>query len=326
MDDVARSLIADLQRTLDAPELAYAEPPVALTGGFDTAIYAFRLRGAAPEWSAPLVLRVYRLDARAEIARFEAAVHGCLAGLGMPVPRVLLVDDGANALGHPFVVMERAPGRNLVAAILSTSAVRVPRWLAETQAQLHGLPAVALERALASAGFDPKERRGDAVFGELARAIEEHGLEGLRAASSWLAQSRPPPRREVICHGDFHPLNLLADGGRVTALIDWPNVRIAEPSTTWAPRRLMGAGPGGSRAGEADRARRASCSRRLPLRVPAAPTARPHAAALLRGAAARDVPGRGRRAAAAELAGRGLGEAEPVAGRCGPAHIARRRR
>jgi aminoglycoside phosphotransferase (APT) family kinase protein len=48
----------------------------------------------------------------------------------------------------------------------------------------------------------------------------------------------------VICHGDFHPLNLLAEGGRVTALIDWPNVRIAEPEyDVGATLALMGAGP-----------------------------------------------------------------------------------
>jgi aminoglycoside phosphotransferase (APT) family kinase protein len=245
MDDVARQLLGCLQRTLEAPALAWAEPPVALTGGYDTAIYAFQLRGAAPEWSAPLILRVYRLETRVEVARFEAAIHGCLRELGARVPRVLLVVAGASELGRPFVVMERAPGRNLVAAIQSPSVLRVPGWLAATQAHLHGLPAGALESALAAAGFDPKERRGDAEIAESARAPEALGLEGLRAGAAWLAQSRPAAgAREVICHGDFHPLNLLADRGRVTALIDWPNVRIAEPEyDVGATLALLRAGP-----------------------------------------------------------------------------------
>jgi aminoglycoside phosphotransferase (APT) family kinase protein len=33
----------------------------------------------------------------------------------------------------------------------------------------------------------------------------------------------------AICHGDFHPLNILADHGRVTGIIDWENVVIAPP-------------------------------------------------------------------------------------------------
>ncbi len=32
----------------------------------------------------------------------------------------------------------------------------------------------------------------------------------------------------MICHGDFHPQNLLAERGRVTAVLDWPNTLVAE--------------------------------------------------------------------------------------------------
>jgi len=31
----------------------------------------------------------------------------------------------------------------------------------------------------------------------------------------------------VICHGDFHPLNILAQNGKVTGVIDWGNIVIA---------------------------------------------------------------------------------------------------
>lgn len=245
MDDVAPRLLSCLQRTLAAPELAWAEPPAPLAGGFDTAIYAFRLAGASQEWSVPLVLRAYRVETPAEAARFEAVVHGCLAGLGVQVPRVLLVVDGPSELGRPFLVMERAPGRNLVAAIFSPSVVRVPRWLAATQAHLHGVDAAQLERALAAAGFDPKQYRVDAELAECVRAIAAHGLDGLRAAADWLARGRPSAAaRDAICHGDFHPLNLLADGGRVTGIIDWPRVRIAEPEyDVGATLALMRSGP-----------------------------------------------------------------------------------
>ena len=32
---------------------------------------------------------------------------------------------------------------------------------------------------------------------------------------------------DVLIHGDFHPLNILAEQGRVTGIIDWSNVVIA---------------------------------------------------------------------------------------------------
>ena len=31
----------------------------------------------------------------------------------------------------------------------------------------------------------------------------------------------------MICHGDFHPLNILAQNGKVTGVIDWVNVVVA---------------------------------------------------------------------------------------------------
>src|SRR5262249_4201058 len=47
---------------------------------------------------------------------------------------------------------------------------------------------------------------------------------------AWLDNHRPAPAHAAICHGDFHPLNILADQGRPTGVIDWPNVVIAEPA------------------------------------------------------------------------------------------------
>jgi Ser/Thr protein kinase RdoA (MazF antagonist) len=34
----------------------------------------------------------------------------------------------------------------------------------------------------------------------------------------------------VICHGDFHPLNILADKNQPTGVIDWTSAVIAEPA------------------------------------------------------------------------------------------------
>jgi len=46
VETLGRALVAHLRGVLAAPALDLAEPPVALTGGFDTEIYAVRLREA----------------------------------------------------------------------------------------------------------------------------------------------------------------------------------------------------------------------------------------------------------------------------------------
>ena len=47
---------------------------------------------------------------------------------------------------------------------------------------------------------------------ELEREIERARLVGLRPGVRWLADNRPRPVEDtVVCHGDFHPLNVLVD-------------------------------------------------------------------------------------------------------------------
>ena len=48
----------------------------------------------------------------------------------------------------------------------------------------------------------------------------------LVGAGRWLADRPPGPAPDVICHGDLHPFNLLADGDRVTVL-DWSTALLA---------------------------------------------------------------------------------------------------
>lgn len=151
----------------------------------------------------------------------------CVAELGLPAPRVFLVEEDPGLLGGAFMVMERLPGEPLLRAVFGTAALRVPGLLAGIQARLHTLDSAALSRALARAGFDPAARSAEASLCDCARTVESLGLDGLRGAADWLGRKLPEPSPASICHGDFHPLNVLWDGARVTGLIDWPRVHLS---------------------------------------------------------------------------------------------------
>jgi aminoglycoside phosphotransferase (APT) family kinase protein len=58
------------------------------------------------------------------------------------------------------------------------------------------------------------------------RHAAEFGRDDLAAVARWLAAHAPRPGPDVICHGDLHPFNLLADGPRITVL-DWSTTLIA---------------------------------------------------------------------------------------------------
>jgi aminoglycoside phosphotransferase (APT) family kinase protein len=64
------------------------------------------------------------------------------------------------------------------------------------------------------------------MLSALGRFAAESGRPDLAGAARWLADHPPAPAPDVICHGDLHPFNLLADGDRVTVL-DWSAALLA---------------------------------------------------------------------------------------------------
>jgi len=235
--DLGRGLLEYLRVRLGEPTLEFAESPTRISGGFDTQIFAFRLRRAPEAFAGPLVLRVLGAQDPGARALREAVTQNTVASLGYPAPRTLLATADQSVLGGAFLIMERLSGEPLTKAGLFS----VRRILLEMQLRLHALDADALLQALAredlasvAAGGPALDRETMTVDGYLTRLdrrVGRGGLQGLAAAIAWLLAHRPPePKRRVICHGDFHPQNILVSGGVATGVIDWPNAIIADPA------------------------------------------------------------------------------------------------
>jgi aminoglycoside phosphotransferase (APT) family kinase protein len=73
-------------------------------------------------------------------------------------------------------------------------------------------------------GYAPVTLPG--LISVLAGHAGEFGRTDLAGAARWLAAHPPAAAPDVICHGDLHPFNLLADGDRITVL-DWSTTLIA---------------------------------------------------------------------------------------------------
>jgi aminoglycoside phosphotransferase (APT) family kinase protein len=209
-------------------DLAYAEPPVRLGGGFFTENHAFRLDAAPSPWDGPLVARLFPNEAPPDLAHREAAVQRALADQQYPAPPIVWFDADARLAGRRCFVMHKLPGRMLVGGIrfreLLTSVPKLQRQLVETtasaQAWLHRLdPAPYLaEFTEAPVGI---ERWFDrlAEFDDLAPAL------------TWLVAHRPPEvMPPVICHGDLWPGNILVDGDELSGVLDYTVVTVAEPA------------------------------------------------------------------------------------------------
>ena len=151
-------------------------------------------------------------------------------------------------LGGPFLIMERMPGRPLGSEFegLSIKGLgqtldilrKLPRirrevlrlW-DEAQTRLQALPVSDFVDRVEKAGFSGENFTFDSYFANLRASAEELGFDELRPAIDWLIVNRPcGSPTPVICHGDFQPLNILADHGHLTGVIDWVKATIADPA------------------------------------------------------------------------------------------------
>ena len=195
--------------------------PSSIGVGFDSYIHRLDLRGASlpADWRVPLIVRLLPTPDRAPQAEREATVQHWCAGKGYAAPRVLAVLEPDDLLGLPTQVMERAPGTTMLDAFSSKPwrARALVDQLAGLALRLHSLPTSEW----------PEDDRSDTTLvdrrlGLPRRVVAEFDRPELTAA----LQSADELGRAtldgpaVVCHGDFHPLNVMVDGDHAS-VIDW---------------------------------------------------------------------------------------------------------
>ena len=248
--EVAKRLLQHLARAFECPDAVYVAAPARIQGGFDAAIFGFTLDRVPPVLAGPLILRLSHADADPGRVKLETVVHNTLADMGFPAPRVMVTESDKSILGGPFMVMARLSGQTLAhglqgglggGASLATQMrllFNVPsilggiidEWVT-MQIRLHQLPAEPVLQAITGAGIDADTVTFEGQLALLNRIVARWNLAGLKPGLAWLDKHRPPRAQEAaICHGDFHPLNILADKDGPTGVIDWANVVIAEPA------------------------------------------------------------------------------------------------
>jgi aminoglycoside phosphotransferase (APT) family kinase protein len=232
-------LLAYLRDTTGQPELAFRTPPSAISGGYDTRIFAFELKDAPAPFAGPLVIRIFQAAHHVSRALGEGAVQNALADAGYPVPRVLSIGTDPSILGGAFTIMPLAPGHTLLSDI-GALVRRGPRILVDMHARLHAIDPAPVMRAVEAAGVALPPFSLEASLKALRIRAEAPGLEGLLDGLRWLETHQPPvPAARSVLHGDFHPGNILINQGRVTGVIDWPGFSIGDPAADVAVTRVL---------------------------------------------------------------------------------------
>ena len=156
------------------------------------------------------------------------------------------MDTTSAAIGNPFFVTERVAGTADMSLLRRASddpeARGIAIDLATAAARLHQVD----WRPLGVGDFLPVVTIADtaptqiAYWEELFRRQRLEPLPVAVFAFDWLHDHLPPTDRVSIVHGDLRFGNLLYDGGRISALLDWEMVHLGDPieDLAWAYRSL----------------------------------------------------------------------------------------
>jgi len=251
------------------------EPPERVSGGFDFWVYGLHFGGSGVSgpWAEPLIARMPAVASRYPSLQQESRLLSWVAAQGYPAPPMLELIAPGELFDSPVQVMRRLPGSTMVQA-MTAAPWQMARWarrLGTAHVALHRLPVPGW------AGWSLAEQRLMLTRRMVARDMHSGLARALERIEPVL------PRLDVdspaVCHGDFHPGNLLVERGTVAA-IDWTDAGIGD---------RCGA-PGLAGIGAAPVAR-------LPFFLPARAAGRPGPVAAVAAAelAARLGRGRGRR-------------------------------
>jgi aminoglycoside phosphotransferase (APT) family kinase protein len=225
---IAERLIGVLRTAAGTPGLEYGRRPEPMRGGFWAELLSFTLANPPESWPAELVARLMPDPGS---ARKETIVQRAVAAAGFPTPLVRAAGGPDDGLGRAFMVMDRAAGGPALSGLDGLSPAAVPRLLREipdllatSMARLHELDPGLVRGELEQLREVPVTVPG--LLGAVGRFAGEFGRTDLVHAARWLTDHPPRPAPDVICHGDLHPFNLLADGDRITVL-DWSTALLA---------------------------------------------------------------------------------------------------
>ena len=180
-------------------------------------------------WGEGQILKLFGSEAPAGWVEHMAQVDQALHAAGLPVPAVegpIEIDD---ALG---LIYERIEGATLAQELLGSpditpeTIVRLAHIFAEVHAQIHACGPIAEL---------PDQR---SLFPRVIQGIDVLPAD-LKEATLKALEDLPPGRQ--LCHGDFHPYNVL-QSPRGPIVIDWNNAHIGNPLEDVARSTLMLAG------------------------------------------------------------------------------------
>ncbi|MFG3103006.1 aminoglycoside phosphotransferase family protein [Streptomyces sp. NPDC048182] len=212
--------VALIRRLVDDRFPQWAGPALeeVRSGGLDHVIYRL---------GEGLAVRLPRRVGVAGHVRVEAEWLPRLApALPLAVPVVVGVGEPGFGYPWPWAVSRWLDGEVATVELLGDS-VEAAGELARFLGALHGFPVDHADEGLAAWALADRDRVTREGIAEVAGVFDAAAMTRVwDAALDAPAWDRPP----VLFHGDFHTGNLLMDGGRLSAVIDFGGLGAGDPA------------------------------------------------------------------------------------------------
>ncbi|MFC5468137.1 phosphotransferase family protein [Cohnella suwonensis] len=173
------------------------------------------------EWGNHQVLKLYYDWYQPDWVRYEAEIGMAIKEAGVPAPSVYeMLEEG----GRRGLLYERIPGSSMFTMMQASpsSILKYAKEMARLHLSIHQCSTAKLPRQ--------KDRLEQAIH-EAKDILEEKK----EIICNFL---RTLPEGNWICHGDFHPDNILMTKNKSIA-IDWTNANIGDPLCDVARTSLM---------------------------------------------------------------------------------------
>lgn len=187
------------------------------------------------ELREPLMLRRDPLGGLVETERSkEFAILRALENASVPAPGVCWLDAEGKWFGRPSLIMRREPGE-CDYYVLSGSRplnerVTLAQQICDLLAQVHLVDWKSSQ--LADIFDEPGKWASLAELDQyeaILRRDQSEPYPELELAIQWLRAAPPRAQATVLVHGDFKPGNILLEGTRIVALLDWELAHLGDP-------------------------------------------------------------------------------------------------
>jgi aminoglycoside phosphotransferase (APT) family kinase protein len=206
--------------------------------GFSWVTIGFKATGVEGDGETELILRLgpdYGLFAPYS-ALPQALSMQSLEGSAVPVPKVYWYGDDPAILGAPFLVTDRAKG----AAVIPWAGTKpleeglrlaLAEQFIDALAAIHRLDWRSRPIARLAGDVSPANAaRREVDFWEgRYRTWAQRPFPMFEWGAKWLRAHCPEAPRISIVHGDYRTGNFLAEGPRITAILDWELAHLGDP-------------------------------------------------------------------------------------------------